>query len=141
MNSSSSEDENPEIAEVANAAIDNLLPVKSKEIYEKTYALFRKWCTEKDVRKITENVILAYLEEKSRSVKSSTLWSTFSMLKATLNLKENVDLKQFPRLVPYLKSKAVGHRSKKSAIFTRDDINKFISEANDQDHLLMKVNL
>jgi hypothetical protein len=120
---------------------NSLLPVKSKEIYEKTYALFRKWCSEKNIKKITENVMLAYLEEKSKIVRSSTLWSTFSMLKSTLNVKENVDLKQFPRLVPYLKNKAVGYKSQKSAIFTRDDINNFIAKADDQDYLLMKVKL
>jgi hypothetical protein len=64
----------------------------------------------------TENVLLAYLEEKSKILKPSTLWSLFSMLKATLNIKENIDVRKFPKIVPYLKNKNVGYRRKKSKV-------------------------
>ena len=54
----------------------------------------REWCTKKKVLKVSENVLLAYLEEKSRNIKPLTLWNMFSMLKATLNVKENIDVKK-----------------------------------------------
>ncbi|RZB39906.1 hypothetical protein BDFB_004380, partial [Asbolus verrucosus] len=57
----------------AKAAIENLLPAKSKALYEKTYSIFKDWCGAKKVKEITEDVILAYLEQRSRQVKPSTI--------------------------------------------------------------------
>ncbi|KAJ8912823.1 hypothetical protein NQ315_014406 [Exocentrus adspersus] len=102
MDSSSDSDTPAEVANIANIAVSNMLPAKSKLQYEK--------------------------EEKSKTLKPPTLWSIFSMLKSTLNLKENIDLRKFPKLVPYLKNKAVGYRGK-----------KFIKDADDETHLLKKV--
>jgi hypothetical protein len=66
---------------VANEAIASILPQKSRPQYEKAYTDFRRWCDSKKLGTITtENVLLAYLEEKSKIVKPSTLWSQYSML-------------------------------------------------------------
>lgn len=136
----SSESDTPsEVLETANAAISKLLPAKSKAQYEKTYIQFREWCATKNVVKISEKVLLAYLEEKSTKIKPPTLWSVYSMLKATLNVKENIDVRKFPKLVPYLKNKSVGYRGKKSKVLTREDITKFIEEADDETNLFKKV--
>jgi integrase len=136
----SSDSEVPrEVAESAKAAISSLLPAKSKEQYEKSYTQFRQWCAIKNITKTSEKVLLAYLEEKSKKLKPPTLWSHFSMLKATLNIKENIDVRKFPKLVPYLKNKSVGYRGKKSKVLTREDVNKFIEEADNANNLLMKV--
>lgn len=91
------------ITEVANNAIANLLPEKSKAQYENAYKQFKDWCSHKNVSKVSENVLLAYFEDKSKSVKSPTLWALYSMLKSTLNIKENIDVMKFLKLVPYLK--------------------------------------
>jgi hypothetical protein len=80
-----SDSDDPEITEAANAAIAGLLPKKSKEVYEHTYHIFSEWCKRKKwPRKVNENILLAYFVAKSKTVKSSTLWSTYSMLKATI---------------------------------------------------------
>lgn len=100
---------------------------------------FREWCKDKNVVKISEKALLAYLEEKSATIKPPTLWSTFSMLKATLNIKENIDLRKYPKLIPYLKNKSVGYRGKKSKVLLREDVSKFIEEADDETNLLKKV--
>jgi hypothetical protein len=60
------------------------------------------------------------------------------MLKAMLNVKENIDVRKVPTNVPYLKNKSVGYRGKKSKILTQEDISKFI-EAADEKNLLKKV--
>jgi hypothetical protein len=52
---------------------------------------------------VSENVVLAYLMEKSKTVKSSTLWSTYSMLKLTLNIRDGIGVTKFLKLVPFLK--------------------------------------
>jgi hypothetical protein len=76
----------PELKNIADCAVSNLVPEKSKRQYDKCYNDFKEWCNKNNVKTVSENVVLAYLMEKSKTVKSSTLWSTYSMLKLTLNI-------------------------------------------------------
>src|SRR6202042_2308406 len=134
---SDSDTETPqEITDAAKIVVSNLLPAKSKIQYEKVYIQFREWCNMKKVKTVSENVLLCYLEEKSKILKPPTLWSIYSMLKSTLNIKENIDLQRFTKLVPFLKSKSIGYRGKKSKVLTKEDIARFIKEADDEIHLL-----
>jgi hypothetical protein len=48
--------------------------VKSRKKYDKAYQQLEDWCREKRVRDITEEILLAYFEQKSRKLKGSTLW-------------------------------------------------------------------
>lgn len=127
-----------EIIEEAKQATLELLPKKSREKYEREYNLFKNWCTEKKIPNITENVILAYISIHSKTLKSSTLWSKFSMLKATLAAKDNIDIK-YPKVIAFLKRQNSGYRAKKANTFSRSEMNTFISQAPDLVYLLMKV--
>lgn len=98
-----------EIVEAANTASMNLLPEKSKEQYLKEYQQFMNWRNEKDVNSFTERVLLAYFEGKSKIWKSSTLWSTYSKLKATLIIHHDINISKYSKLIVYLKNKAVGY--------------------------------
>lgn len=129
-----------DVTAAANAAIEDLLPSKSKDRYEKTYSAFEDWCSFKNVKVVTEEVLLAYFAEKTNHYKSSSLWSMYSMLKSTLLLKKNVDIKKFPKLIAYLKRKSVGYQAKKSKTFSRAEIDQFLIEAPDKEFLMMKVN-
>ncbi|KAJ8982373.1 hypothetical protein NQ317_006960 [Molorchus minor] len=42
--------ESEEIVEAANIAISNLLPTKSRSLYDIAYNRFKKWCAEKNVQ-------------------------------------------------------------------------------------------
>ncbi|KAJ8975431.1 hypothetical protein NQ317_000167 [Molorchus minor] len=42
--------ESEEIVEAANSAISNLLPTKSRSLYDIAYNRFKKWCAEKNVQ-------------------------------------------------------------------------------------------
>lgn len=129
----------PDVAEIANSVSSELLPQKSKERYEKERNCFLTWCKEKKVKEYTENVLLAYFIEKSKKLKSSTLWSMYSMLKSTLILEDNVDISKFAKLQSFLKRKSVGHKAKKSQVFTREQINTFLEDAPDETFLMIKV--
>jgi hypothetical protein len=94
-----------------------------------------------NVKTVSENVVLAYLMEKSKTVKSSTLWSTYSMLKLTLNIRDGIDVTKFLKLVPFLKKKSVGYQAKKSKVLTRDQINLFLEKVSDENYLSWKVNI
>lgn len=82
---------------------------------------------------------MAYFEEKSKLWKASTLWSNFSMIKASLQIKNNVDISKYYKLIAFLKRKSVGYRPKKSKIFTSEQINTFLNEAPDTKYLMIKV--
>lgn len=131
----------PEIREAALEAVEKLLPAKSKAVYDTKYSLFNSWCSENGVINVTENVLLAYFERLSKKNKSSTLWSTYSMLRACLNVYKNTDISRFARLQAFLKRQSQGYQPKKSKILEAPDIDRFLREANDLDHLAKKASL
>jgi hypothetical protein len=90
----------PELKNIADCAVSNLIPEKSKR------------CNKNIVQTVSENVVLAYLMEKSKTVKSSTLWSTYSMLKLTLNIRDGIGVTKFLKLVPFLKKSQLVIRRK-----------------------------
>lgn len=130
----------PELKSVINSALSELIPAKSKRQYEKCYSEFKDWCDKEKVKTVSENILLAYLMHKSKVIKSSTLWSIYSMLKCMLNVRDGIDVRKFLKLVPFLKRKAVGYQPRKSKVFTREQIDSFLREANDEIYLLLKVN-
>jgi hypothetical protein len=132
----------PELQNIINCAVSNdLIPEKSKRQYEKCYSNFREWCNNKNVTTVSENNVLAYLLEKSKILKSSSLWSTYSMLKLMLNIRDGIDVTKFLKLIPFLKKKSVGYQAKKSKVLTPEQINLFLEKASDENYLLWKVNV
>lgn len=134
-----SDSEAPEIVSAANSIIQDLLPAKSKRQYETAYGQFMVWRKERNAMKLSENVLLAYFGEKAKSVKGSTLWALYSMLKSTCNIKENVDIGKYLKLISFLKKQMVGYRPKKSKVLTNNDIFDFMNKAPDDTYLLTKV--
>ncbi|KAJ8976436.1 hypothetical protein NQ317_008470 [Molorchus minor] len=128
----------PELKSIVNSALFDVIPKKSKRQYEKCYSEFKDWCDKQNVKTMSENILLAYLMRQSKVVKSSTLWSIYSMLKCFLNIREGIDVRRFLKLVPFLERKAVGYQAKKSKVFTREQIDSFLKEANDNKYLLLK---
>lgn len=129
----------PDITEAAKTASASLLPQKSKEIYENTYNKFMNWRSKNNIKTFSENVILAYLSELAKNVKSSTLWSHYSMLKNTINIKNNIDIGKYPKVRAFLKRKNEGYIPQKSRVLEKEHIFKFINEAPDEVFLLTKV--
>ncbi|XP_045473469.1 uncharacterized protein LOC123679936 isoform X1 [Harmonia axyridis] len=129
----------PNLTDAANSVISNLSPEKSRRKYENAYQQFKEWCEANEARKISENVLLAYFAENSKKLKSSTVWAIYSMLKAKLNVKENVDFEKFTKLVPYLKKLSVGNHPKKSKGLTREEVDQFIRKSDDETYLLVKI--
>ena len=123
-----------------NIGCSSIIPEKSKSRYEATYATFKKWCTEKHIAVISEKAVVAYFVHRSTKLKSpGSLWAEYSMVKSTLNLNDGIDISKYAKLVAFLKSKNAGYRPKKSLVFSREDMNRFLTEAPDHEYLLMKV--
>lgn len=138
-------------------AVNKVVPVKSKQLYEKEYVNFCEWRKRKDVRGVDETIILAYIHERSKNAKSSSLWAYYSQLKKMLSVKENIDISRYVKLTlfmnfelldnccrfhqvsAFLKQQSVGHRPKKSMVFTLKDMERFLDTASDDEYLLQKV--
>lgn len=133
--------ESEEIVEAANIAISNLLPTKSRSLYDIAYNRFKKWCAEKNVQVYSENVLLAYFSENAKNYKSSTLWAQYSMVKSCLIIYDNIDISKFPKLIAFLKRTGDGYQAKKSKILTKSEIDRFLSSADDKEFLMIKVRL
>ncbi|KAJ8965794.1 hypothetical protein NQ317_003597 [Molorchus minor] len=133
--------ESKEIVEAANIAISNLLPTKSRSLYDIDYNRFKKWCAEKNVQVYSENVLLAYFSENAKNYKSSTLWAQYSMVKSCLIIYDNIDISKFPKLIAFLKRTGDGYQAKKSKILTKSEIDRFLSSADDKEFLMIKVGI
>ena len=129
----------PALEEAAREATYECLPSKSRKLYEKQYDEFKKWCSLKGTQKCTENILLAYFLEKSKTGKCSTLWSYYSMLKSMLLVKSNIDISKFRKLLAFIKRKSDGYSPKKSKILTAEQVQQFLIEAVDEKYLLTKV--
>ncbi|KAK5641228.1 hypothetical protein RI129_009775 [Pyrocoelia pectoralis] len=93
----------PDITEKAMVATNNLLPEKSRKIYEKFYNQFMEWRTKNNIASYSENVLIVYFEELSNKIKSPSLWTRYSILKSTLNIKNQINIAQYPKLHALLK--------------------------------------
>ncbi|KAJ8970773.1 hypothetical protein NQ317_008417 [Molorchus minor] len=133
--------ESEEIVEAANIAISNLLPTKSRSLYDIAYNRFKKWCAEKNVQVYSENVLLAYFSENAKNYKSSTLWAQYSMVKSCLIIYDNIDISKFAKLIAFLKRTGDGYQAKKSKILTKSEIDHFLSSANDKEFLMIKLHV
>ncbi|KAJ8968474.1 hypothetical protein NQ317_009229 [Molorchus minor] len=130
--------ESEEIVEAANIAISNLLPTKSRSLYDIAYNRLKKWCAEKNVQVYSENVLLAYFSENAKNYKSSTLWAQYSMVKSCLIIYDNIDISKFPKLIAFFKRTGDGYQAK---ILTKSEIDRFLSSADDKEFLMIKVRL
>jgi hypothetical protein len=128
-----------DIERSAAEAVAALIPVKSKELYEKSYKNFSEWMETKKVTTVTGQVISAYFNDKSKVWASSTLWSEYSKLKCTIYAHQCIDISTFKDVTSFLKRKNVGHVAKKSKILRKDDFEKFLVEADDEKYLMFKV--
>lgn len=68
----------PELLNMALDAKQSVLPKKFKERYEFRYQSFLKWLEKNNAANIiiSENILLAYFNNLSKTQSPSTLWST-----------------------------------------------------------------
>ena len=131
----------PEIVLQAATALNSILPEKSKDRYEKVYQKFIEWSMDNHVSTYSENVLLAYFNNLTKTYKPSSLWAIYSMLRATLNIRHNINIENYSKLKAYLKRQSDGYKSKKSKILTAKEIKTFLEQAPDREFLFMKVAL
>lgn len=135
----SDSDFDSDIEDTVNEAILTSVPEKSKSAYEMSYNHFEDWLTENDSPPVNEKVLLAYFLQKSLTKAPTTLWTEYSKLRTMIYLNKNVNISNFMNLNVFLKRKSAGYIPKKSKVFTPNDMEKFLIDADDHQYLLMKV--
>ncbi|RZC42599.1 hypothetical protein BDFB_010154 [Asbolus verrucosus] len=91
------------------------------------------------VNEFSESALVVYFAQKVKILNSASLWSKYSMLKAALAVKNNVNINTYPKLKGFLKKQSVGYKPKKAQVFSKHEVTKFISETPDEKFLVMKV--
>lgn len=126
---------------ISNASKEEVqfLPNKSYNRYVCVYDKFLKWQKSQKTDSFNEEVILAYFTEIGNTLKPSTLWCIYSMLKSTIFCNHNVNIGQYDRLTTFLRNKNKGFHSTKGNMFTAKEIRKFLNEAPDDEYLGIKV--
>lgn len=115
------------------------LSEKSKQKYEAQFAKFEEWREKRNLTGYTESVLMQYFTEKAVGFKSSTLWSIHCMLRATIAFKKGISISNYKKVSSFLRKQSKGYESKKSNIFTREEVNKFLTNAPDDKYLMQKV--
>lgn len=129
----------PCVIQAATSASNDILPQKSQQRYQFVYEKFITWRKDNRVTSFSENVLMAYFGTLSNSLKPSTLWSMYSMLRSVISLKHDVDISKYLKLKTFLKRKSTGFKSKKAKVLNSEQIQLFIDKANDEKFLFTKV--
>lgn len=116
------------------------VPTRSSCVYEASFRRFTTWCSEKEVSEYSEDVLLTYFLNMAKSMRSSSLWSHYSMIKSLLKIRHNVDISKYLKLRTFLKNQSVGYSPEKTKVFTKEEFDKFFIEAPDEKYLAIKVN-
>lgn len=132
-----------QLDELIEKAKSNIIPKNSKKSYEIEYTKFKDWRTgmlkSKKEKNIDEDFILAYFQKLSETYAATTLWTTYSKLKAMLLWKEKIDISKNAELFCFLKKKSKCHVPKKAKVFTTEQVSKFLNDAPEDQYLLHKV--
>jgi hypothetical protein len=129
-----------QIHEEAQKATLDLLLWKSKDAYEKVFVEFNNWKEKNGVKgAINKEVLLAYFYNVNKKFAVSSMWTKFSMLKATLKVHRNIDISKYSKLIAFLKSKSRTYKPKKAKILESEHIKQFLKGAPDEKYLMVKV--
>lgn len=129
----------PEIQKKSLETSLEILPQKSVDKYNRQYDIFMEWCKKHGIKKYSENVLLAYFSDLSKEYSPSSMWSYYSMVKATISAKKDIDISKYKKLTAFLKQKGRNYVPKKSKTLSQEEILKFLLNAPDEIYLMMKV--
>lgn len=131
----------PELVAIAQDTTEKLLPKKSFERYLVTYKNFITWRDEHNTTSFSENVMMAYFSylRNSKNFKPNTMWAYFSMISKVIQIKHNVNIQNYSKLIAFIKKENVGYMPKKSKILEEEHIFRYLADAPDNEHLHRKL--
>lgn len=130
------------VLQLAEEAMGNLIPKKSKKLYEKQYKSFLEWQSENNaVDDFSEEVFLAYMYYLSSTKKATTLWTTYSMLKKKMQTSHRINIDKYNNVINFLKNMSKHHVKEKANVFTEQEMKTFLSSAPNSTFLVAKVSI
>lgn len=131
----------PELVEIAERASTRMLPERSSKRYMQVYDCFMKWKNEKKATSNSERVLLSYFTElvEVKELAGSSVWSIYSMLKATLKAKTRIDISTYVSLTQYVKAVTKNHVPKEAKEFEAEQVQRFLDAPPDDLWLDVKV--
>ncbi|HEY0749590.1 MAG TPA: tyrosine-type recombinase/integrase [Chitinophagaceae bacterium] len=131
----------PELRRIAESVRLESVPMKSREIYLKHYLDFRKYLKDHNTETISENTLLAYMRHLLETKIVSTCWTIYSCLKKMIRVNDGINISQWPMVTDVLKTKAATHLKKKAKIFKREEVDRFLKDAPNDQYLEDKLAL
>lgn len=126
----------------AKLIIENdTLPKKSCDRYLLNYNNYKTWL-EKNSNSLSdsdEHNLVVYFQKLKDKLSPPTLWSVWSMLRKTLNVKDNINITNFLNLKALIKNNMKGYVPRKAYTFRWNQIMTFMESASDQIYLAYKV--
>lgn len=127
----------------AQEILNDINPVESKKRYEDHWKKFVEYSgMDSNMREPLEEDFLQYFDHLKRvkEYAASTMWSVYSMLNKTYQLKYGKKMQSFPRLQFLLKSFEKGYIRKTANVFTKNEIENFLNDApNTGEYIHMKA--
>lgn len=116
-----------------------LIPTKSSRIYDSAYERFCNWAEQQKIYTYSEDAVLSYFVHLSKTMRSSSLWARYSMIKAQLKFKHNIQMERYKKILMFLRYQGHGYKPKQSKIFSREQFDSFLQNAPDHTYLSTKV--
>ncbi|KAJ8911188.1 hypothetical protein NQ315_006033 [Exocentrus adspersus] len=91
------------------------------------------------VNGVTEDVLLAYMNQLSARFSPNSLWAKWSMLKSCLEIKESVQIRRFQKVIAFLKRKNERYILRKTKVLSKEQVERFLLDAPDDLWLLAKI--
>ncbi|KAJ8915318.1 hypothetical protein NQ315_014826 [Exocentrus adspersus] len=106
---------------------------------KREYRDFKNWQQKNGLNGVTEDVLLAYMNQLSARFSPNSLWAKWSMLKSCLEIKESVQIRRFQKVIAFLKRKNERYSPRKAKVLSKEQVERFLLDAPDDLWLLAKI--
>ena len=113
----------------------------SKDVYLRHYLEYREFLKNHKTESISESTLLAYLQHLMETKSVTSCWTIYSCLKKMIRVNDGIDISRWPLLTDVLKTKSTTHKKKKAHVFKREEIDRFLKDAPDDQFLEDKLAL
>ena len=94
---------------------------------------------QENIKSLSESILLTYFDNLVETMKPSSLWAHYSMLRSMINIKHKINISSYSSLIAFLKQQNKGFSSKKFRILSAEHVSQFLREAPDDSFLAIKV--
>jgi hypothetical protein len=117
---------------------DCLSHIKSSKIYFMWYSKYLEFFNSNPFALHWEESVFAFLRFASCHYAPTSLWQAYSCLCKVFLFKFKLNISKDPIISSFLKGLSRNHLPKKSMVLSKESIDKFLADADNNDHLINK---